>query len=252
MSCSEEKKRVTDLDRLNLKGKVRQIDEIYYPTYQDLQRKENGEKRFIRFNEQGLITKHATFMRAGQIHWMKYHYNSDSVWIDEIREAGDKSEHPQKYWLYKINEQGAQYAITCILIDSSINFHTDLELDADNRITEISYSQKREPERYPCSVTKTYDEAGRLKEELTYQYDKITKKCSDSPFRSVFTVNEQGDIEREVVYDPSGKKMVVNSFQFNYNKEGNWFQKVHIVGDRATDVTVRKFTYYPPDSTEED
>jgi len=243
-SCSEEKKNINDWKRMNLKGKIKQIDVLKYPTYQDLRENQNGQKGFIRFNKKGLIVKSATFVKENLIHWMKYQYKGDSVWIDESKEIANRTDNMQAHWLYKINEQGVQVAITAYFIDSTVNYHIDAEIDADGKTTEIAYSQQRYPERMPCHISKVYDDKGNLKEELTYHYNEITKTCEKTPIRSIFTVNEHGDIIREIIHMKDGRKRTPHSYQLNYDENGNWIEKIHYTGDYTNEVIIRKFTYF--------
>lgn len=242
-NCSGKEKKINDWTRMNLKNKIQQIDEVRYATYQDLIDKKEGEKSFIRFNTKGLITKNATYMNKGQIHWLKYIYNKDSVWIREVRELANNSEHPQVYWLYKVNEQGAQYAVTSYLLDSSVNFHIDLELNNDGNPTEINYSQQRYPAYVPCRISNIYGEDGLLKEVYSYQYNDSTKKCFEEGTLSKLSLNSYGDLEREVIYQPDGQRKV-HSYKYKYDSLGNWTEKQHYYGDFAEEVIFRSFTYY--------
>jgi hypothetical protein len=244
-SCSEDKKNINDWNRMNLKGRIKQIDLLKYPTYEDLRKNKNAQKSFIRFTDNGLIIKSATFIKSNLIHWMKYQYYGNSVWIDESKELDNKVNQIQAHWLYKINDQGAQVEVTAYFIDSTINYHIDAEIDADGKTTEITYSQQRYPDRIPCRISKIYDDNRNLKEELSYRYNKITRTCEKTPTRSTFTVNEQGDIVREVIHTKDGRKRPPHSYKLNYDKKDNWIEKIHYTGDYTNEVIIRKFTYFP-------
>ena len=244
-SCTNsERAHTNDWTRMNIKGNIKQIDVLDYDSYQDLMQKKKGKKSFIRFDEQGLIIKQARLYESGQTHWMNYYYSGDSVWIDEVRELNNHTEHPQAHWLYVMDEYGAHKAITSILIDSSVNFHIDLSLNEYSKATELVYSQQQFPDRFPCKVVNTYDEKGILKERLDYAYHLPTQACAENATRSVFTHNDQGDIERQVMYNLAGKKERAHSYQYTYDKSGNWTQRIHYIGDAVMDVQLRTFTYY--------
>lgn len=242
--CSNSNKgQFNDWQRMNLKGNIKQIDIKKYATYEALLQKLEPEKSFVRFDENGLITQNATFLKNEQIHWIRYDYREDSVYLKEVRTLANKTEHPQAYWWYKLDERGAQIAITSILLDSSINFHIDMETNEDGNATEIIYSKQRYPTYMPCRVTKIYDENGKIKEELTYPYSEITRKCEEQANRTVFKLNQQGDVERETTTFSNGQKQV-HSYQYQYDEQGNWTQKIHYAGDIAEDVVFRTFSYY--------
>lgn len=245
MSCSKESKTINDWQRMNLKGKIQQIDELKYATYADLRQKNASKKNLTRFKKNGLISSSGIYRANNNMLWMKYHYSLDldSIWIREVIEIGGKNEQPQAYWLYLLDEKGAQINITSILIDSSINFHIDLAVNNDGNATEIIYSQQKYPNNIPCRITKIYDEKGRIKEELTYRYDEIRKKCEDHPTTSVFKLNEQGDIIEEVLTTYDGRKRN-HSYHYDYDDKGNWIQRVHYTRGAVMDIMVRKFTYY--------
>jgi hypothetical protein len=228
---------------MTLNGRVQQIDELKYPTYQDLQKKQNAQKSFTRFSIEGLISKSGTYMGPKDILWMKYEYKSDSVWIVESREINNKNDYPQAYWLYKINPYGAQQSITSILIDSSINFYIDMEVNQAGNATEIIYSQQKYPAQVPCKISKVYDENGVIKEEFSYRYNNIIEQCAEKPNHSIFKVNKYGHIEQEKMVTYDGRNRTY-SYQYEYDEQGNWTQRIHYTGIDAGAVTLRELTYY--------
>lgn len=245
-SCSSGSKNpcFNDWQRMNLKGSVKQIDLKKYYSYQDLLQKLPPEKSFIRFNEKGLITQNAVFVAEGKIHWTRYDYREDSVYLVESTELANKGERKQSYWWYTLDARGAQTAVTSVLLDSSVNFHIDMILNEDGNPTEIIYSQQIYPTYMPCRIVKTYDKNGKIKEELAYLYNETTRQCNeDNPNKTVFKLNEQGDIEREIVHFANGTKQT-HSYQYKYDEKGNWTEKLHYNGDIAEDVIFRNFTYY--------
>lgn len=250
MSCSEESKIITDWQRMNLKDQIQQIDELTYASYVDLRQQNSTKKSLTRFKKNGLISSSGIYRSDNSMLWMKYIYseNLDSIWINEVIEIGNRNEHPQAYWVYELDKNGAQTAITSILIDSSINFHIDLTTNKDGNATEITYSKQRSPNRIPCRISKVYDEKGYIKEELTYRYDEIRKKCAEHPTTSIFKVNENGDIVRESLTTYDGRKRS-HSYHYDYDDKGNWIQRTHYTGGTVMDIVVRKLTYYPDSST---
>ncbi|WMX13804.1 MULTISPECIES: hypothetical protein [unclassified Aureispira] len=243
LSCSKESKQFNDWHRMNLKGQIQQIDEVKYPTFRDLQLKQNGKKSFIRFTPKGLINKSAIYMGPNDILWMKYSYKGDSVWIDEVRELYSKHEQPQAYWLYKLAPNGIQKSITSILIDSSINFHIDLETNTAGNTTEIVYSQQKHPTHVPCKIQKVYDDNGHIQEEFSYHYNNILEKCHETPTHSTFKVNEHGDIIREKMVTYEGRKRTY-AYHYEYDSIGNWIQRIHYTGNDVGEVITRSYTYY--------
>lgn len=228
---------------MHLHGRVQQIDELKYSTYQDLQQKRSAQKNFTRFTTDGLISKSGIYMGANDILWMKYNYKGDSIWIVESREINSKNDYPQAYWLYKVDPSGAQRAITSILIDSSINFHIDMEVNESGNATKIIYSQQKHPSHLPCKINKVYDENGFIKEEFSYRYNDILEQCDEKPTHSTFKINKHGHIERENMTTYDGRKRVY-SYHYEYDEQGNWIQRIHYTGDDAGEVILRELTYY--------
>jgi hypothetical protein len=243
VSCSSNATKINDWQRMNLNERVQQIDELKYTSYQDFQKKQNAEASFTRFNIDGLILKSGIYIRANDILWMKYEYKSDSVWIVESREINSKNNYPQAYWLYKLDPYGAQKSITSILIDSSINFHIDMEVNDVGNATEIVYSQQKHPTHVPCKISKIYDEKGLIKEEFSYRYNEVLEQCAEKPTHSVFKINEHGHVEREEMVTYDGRKRTY-FYQYEYDAQGNWTQRIHYAGNDVVEVVLRELTYY--------
>jgi hypothetical protein len=242
-SCSNDANKINDWQRMNLNGRVQQIDELKYPTFQDFQQKQNAKKSFTRFTTDGLISKSGIYMGANDILWMKYEYKGDSVWIVESREINSKNDYPQSYWLYKVDSYGAQRSITSILIDSSINFHIETEVNKAGNVTEIVYRQQKHPEHVPCKISKVYNENGTIKEEFSYRYNNILEECDETPTHSIFKTNKQGHIERENMTIYNGRARVY-SYQYEYDKQGNWTQRNQYIEQDAGAFILRELTYY--------
>lgn len=243
ISCSNNSKKINDWQRMELSGRIQQIDELKYPSFRDFQQKRNAQKSFTRFTTEGLISKSGIYMGENDILWMKYEYKGDSVWIVESREINSKNDFPQSYWLYKIDPYGVQQSITSILIDSSINFHIDTEVNEDGKVTEIVYSQQKHPTHVPCKISKVYKEDGTIKEEFSYRYNNILEQCDETPSHSVFKTNKYGHVERENMTTFDGRKRVY-SYQYEYDDQGNWTQRIHYIGEDSGEVILREFTYY--------
>jgi len=243
ISCSNDSKKVNDWQRMNLSGRVQQIDELKYPTFRDFQQKQNVQKSFTRFTRDGLISKSGIYMGPSDILWMKYEYKSDSVWIVESREINSKNNYPQSYWLYKVDPYGIQQSITSILIDSSINFHIEMEMNEAGNATEIIYSQQKHPAHVPCRISKVYNENETLKETFSYRYNNILEQCDEHPTHSIFKNNKYGHIKQENMTTYDGRERVY-SYQYEYDTLGNWTQRIHYTGEDAGEMTLRELTYY--------
>jgi hypothetical protein len=228
---------------MNLNGRVQQIDELKYPTFLDFQQKQNAQKSFIRFTIDGLISKSGIYMGPNDILWMKYEYKSDSVWIVESREINSKNNYPQSYWLYKVDPYGVQQSITSILIDNSINFHIEMEMNEAGNATEIIYSQQKHPAHVPCRISKVYNENGTLKETFSYRYNNILEQCDEKPTHSIFKINKYGHVKQENMTTYDGRKQIY-SYQYEYDAQGNWTQRIHYTGEDAGEIVLRELTYY--------
>ncbi len=249
VKCSKEKKEINDLIRMNLKGLVRQVDETKFNNYKDFQKNLNPQKSFIRFDEEGFITKRAQFLLNNQIQWSFYNYMGDSVWIKDIRETANHQEHIMNYMLYKTDDRGAQTAVTSILLDSSINYHIEMQTNSDGNATDIVYSKVKHPLYFPCRIIKKYNALGQSTEELTYNHNKSTGLCEEHPVKSIFKMNEQGDVLRQKIYIKNEKNATTNSWEYKYDSEGNWIYKLHYEGDTPKEVLIRELSYFKQTKT---
>ena len=72
----------------------------------------------------------------------------------------------------------------------------------------------------------------------------LSQKCYQNPVRSIFKLDEQLEIIREVVYNKEGEKQKVISSDYKYDNKGNWIYKLQYIGDHPEEVIMRKITYF--------
>ncbi len=243
-ACQSDESNMNDWIRMNLKGPVKEITLQKYEHYQAFQANQIEQQYSTRFTKKGLITRVIQFGANHQKKWSNYHYSGDSLWIAEVLETSTNNYYPQNYWLYKLDARGAQRSIRSILLDSSINFHIDIENNATGLATQISYSLAKQAHLLPCKIVKIYDDKGCIKEELTYRLKNQTNDCDAYSIRSLFEVNEQKDITREQIFDNQGNLQKIVSYRYQYDKNENWVHKIKYIGDQSQGVETRKINYY--------
>jgi len=118
-----------------------------------------------------------------------------------------------------------------------------MEVNEAGNATEIVYSQQKHPRHLPCKISKVYDKNGAIKEEFSYRYNNILEHCDKKPTHSIFKNNKYGHIKRENMTTHDGRERVY-SYQYEYDEQGNWTQRIHYTGEDSGEIILRTLTYY--------
>lgn len=244
-SCKPSQPLRTDWDRLNLRGRVQLYEEWSYGSYDAFKVNNFNRHTVTRFTPQGQVQKEGYYTnKPGYMYWRTFTYTPGRVWIKEILEINSSNPQPQQYWEYELDDRGEQRVVRSFLIDSSLNYQIEFELNSDYLPTAIEYSEVRSPQLHPCKILRTYDEQKRLATEEIYVYNTDMNQCYDKPSRSKFTYNEEGDVQREILNLYTGGSPQYLSYQYLYDSVGNWTQRLTYTGDDVTSVTKRSFLYH--------
>ena len=243
-ACQSRLQDADDLKRMNLKGSVREISSKKYSSYQNFQANLPTHEHSTRFTKQGLISRIVEQLSNNQRRWSNYNYSNDSLWIAVTLETGTNKYQPQTYWLYTLGERGVQRSVSSILLDSSINFRTDIVNSPFGLATEVNYSLVKYPDRTACKIIKKYDADNCIEEEQYFGHQAQSNRCDPRAIRSVFEVNKQRDVVREQVYDQNKQLKRIISYRYEYDPQENWTHKTKYIGDVSQEVETRVINYY--------
>jgi len=235
---------ITDWKRMNLKGKVKQINKKVYNSYQDLMQKRDGNKVIMRFDSAGLMKDHASYLPSGQVHWLKYSYMNDSVLVEEFRELQNGNEVWQGSWVYELTADGFQQKEERILVSGEVGYIRESSRSNNGKTVTMEYSQQRYPDRMPCKVIQFYNEKDWLVKEKLFVYNTKKENCEETPIVFIKKNNEKGHLIREKNLGKAGKVIAQTVYKYKYDDKGNWTERMTYINDQVTHVVFRKLTYY--------
>lgn len=98
----------------------------------------------------------------------------------------------------------------------------------------------------------TFNENGSLESTSQYQYDssgnKIKEIILDEKFEPLeaytYTYNYQSDLTEIKNLNPSGKILSYTTFEYIFDKQGNWIKKIEAYQNQPKYITDRKIEYY--------
>lgn len=89
--------------------------------------------------------------------------------------------------------------------------------------------------------TYIYNEKQQLKEKIGYLSKNIILKL---PIRQTFAYNLHNDLEEVLEYNANGSLAAIISYEYVYDKVGNWIEKKTKKNDRQESVSKRIIAYY--------
>lgn len=281
-SCNKEPSEgiLNDINRYNLKGKVKSITEINYTlTGKYLTR--------ILFNEEGFITEQSSYNPDGSLirKWVNS-YDNDNLKLSRHCYVGKDS---LSYILrYYYNRQGK--LIWTKLYDPNEYLVSQYSTEYDDSLNVIRETFLGEDASYQHLVVHTYNDQNKVKEEIyidsvrnrtwkqIYQYNDrsqvkeiILKSPDDSLIKTTrytYLTNNKVDkayhynakMELESVTDYAYDKMenIIEilehshdnathqdkTYQYSYDKQGNWTFLSESVNHQPGNVITRKIEYY--------
>lgn len=240
----------TDLQKENLRGNVLSVREIAYEvTYNEQGQMVNGEiedntalNSLIIFNKQGYITENIFYdienkeeSRVKITHFTTQGARQEAVW----EEKGGVSTKAT----FQYDEKGNLSEE--ILHHKEGNHHSKYKYDEKGNLIKINFTIKSLESDFIFEYLFKYNKKNQVIEEISYNKDKqmiskILKKY-----------NKQGDYikKTELFPDENSKKKeklskVTHSYQYTYDKNGNWIKKIEYQGKEPIQIYEREIKYF--------
>ena len=264
-SCSSQEK---DTDLYEVKGKVNHLTtEHYYAELDDdgnvVKGEHNGDGEMdqtVTFNEDGYITEAYFYDTDTMTSWLKRDYE-DGRCIAETRFDSKDNILSEWVWLYDENDDNVERIQ--ILEDGSLFSAWKLHYDDKHRLVARKSFRNPNSGLYD-SLYWVLDKKGRQIEEHSYGYygfygkNLIEYKGSSDQPSKVFVYDSYNDLSNilEMVYnDRDYISMISNfnadtvlaasvSFQFEYDKRGNWIKSIMYYNDEPKTYETRTIVYY--------
>ena len=245
-SCnfSESTPQMSDWKQLNLKGKVKEIQETIYPSYIALQQKQPSHKIVSRFDTSGMLHDNATYLRSGQVQWIKYEYRQDSVIAEKYQELQNGKEIWQGSLIYILDERRAQKEVIDILVSRKVGHRIQVKTNAAGYNIAFEYTEKMFPDRLPCRVERILNSDNQLLEENVWIYNPQKENCFENPAIVKRANNKQGDMLAEKSFDIFNKVLFEKTYQYKYDNQDNWTERLTYLNEVAGGVSIRKIIYY--------
>jgi hypothetical protein len=166
-----------------------------------------------------------------------FQYNSNNDIIEE--NCFDSNNKLSSKIKYKYDIKGNKIEESNYNSDGSLFKKTTSEYDINNREIETNFYQPNNESEYVNQKnTHKYDGKGNLIESKYCADDGLN--CSTSTFKH----NENGDIIEHTDFSLSNMKVSLNSYKFEYDKNGNWIKKIIFYNDEPKTIIERKIKYY--------
>jgi len=252
-----------DLDKMNLKGKVKSIKEVSYKALVKSEKIVKGKKerfqsydemdKLFMFNEQGNEIERKEFYSEGSLNerYTKLYnkegnlletvvYNADGSFFYRATYIYDENNRcieckgAESKWIYKYNELGnliEEYKYY-ILGDEMENKKTYEYDKNNNKISESSYSEDS------------------LDYKWTYKYDENKKliefnEGTDGVFnyKWIYKYDKKGNLIEEDKYS-FGLLQTKSIYKYDFDKRGNWIKRIRFIGKLPKYILEREIIYF--------
>lgn len=242
-SCnSEEQNHQNDWQRKFLKDSVAHLQNILYLSYDDFKNSINGKEHHFIFNEAGFLTESIEELAMGQKRSITYSYTKNHLLTSQLLILGKDNITPEKYFKYELDNHGRYQQCIAMAQDSSINYYIDYDHSEENK-ERLIFRTGENAFITPCKIVRNKDHKNRITEEKKFPKDELGK-CKQSPIRSVFSYNINGDLERMKVFNENQELELNISYEYRYDDHLNWIYRLQYNGDIPTNVVIRKISYY--------
>ena len=238
-SCNSKK---NDLEKYNLKGKVWKLKQTTY----------RGEKKFGKYQ----IGDKINYGHSFQI------FNEDGNLIET--QILDKNSKIKKTYRYSYDENGICSEVTTYEDDKVVE--KQINKVEKNHIVEIQvYNEEGTlSDKYQyvysgadISSGKVFNGDGSFRLSFQYEFSGglLTKEIVKDSTEEISSIriyerNKQGDIiTRKVEYPKKTNTYSYTSFQYDYDKKGNWFKKYRFYDGEIDDIIFRNIVYYDESKT---
>lgn len=224
----------TDLQKENLKGKVKLIKEIAYRAIDKNGTVEKGKVLkygtiFTKYNEEGNKIEESYYDPDGELD-DKYTYEYDKEILIEKKRFAYDGRFDSK-WIYTYNKniievnrywaEGGFVSRWVYIYDENKNLIKEEYYDLEETLSKTSKFK--------------YDEKGNLTEEDIY--------LSESS-KIIYTYDENRVLVKESWYNSDGGVFEDKIYKYEYDSHGNWIQKIQYSDERPYYLTERKIEYY--------
>ena len=274
-SISFAQRNKTDLQKMNLKGKIVWIEEMEYNS--------TGKKRIISREETSQVTiQKFEFNTKGSI--IEENLNSENgIYVVEtsniydsigrlIKSSYYSSYFPNGYWLYMYDNNGNEIETLHYESSSIDNNETELEYNLEKKIVKLLDSLENKVfetiydgnGQIKSKRLSSYDTNGNLIEIFVYNnvdsllqkriltYDKKGNNIKIQNIGSAnysregrvdIQYNKLNDIIKQSFYDKNNVLIEHHEYKYKYDSQKNWIKRVEVLADKSKSVSERKILY---------
>jgi hypothetical protein len=235
-SCSSEKNIVkSDLEASNLKGKIWKIQRTIYKVGDKVKcpacQRDNDKNSFYVYNAEGKLIKCSEMDENGDtVLVSRYIYNHQGVCSEIDKYSGGK------------------------LIGKLINVLQGTivaEAKEYNEAGAIEYIYKYGYTGNEISSGKVLNNSGEVVSSLNYEYlnGQICSQIEKNNTGDLWTVtkykrNTNNDIVETIKSYPKDTSEYMPSFEYDYDKQGNWIKQTQFFEGQIAGIIVRNITYF--------
>jgi hypothetical protein len=227
-----------DLEKLNLKGKIKFISEL---TYQPLQ-------------EGDMIIK------GRMVQWYTNSFDQSGNKIEDIKYKSDST--IDKKYIYKYNSEGKRQELTMISGDDLLTLLIKYQYDSQGNLAEdISYDEKGQMDKKIMYLygdnglvmeENIYASSGELRQKLRYAYNSEKLLVETSRYRGngklerriTYKHDNLGNETEEKTFSADGSLISTNSNVYEFDHQGNWIRKTTLSSNLPVSITEREIIYY--------
>lgn len=238
-SQSENKKSVTDLNKENLKGKVKEYKQTYFNASEKFGEIVKGERAA---SKEGMDNRIIKFSEAGKFKEVLM-YSVDGGLLKSIslneKIIGYNSYHSNGTLITKIMYESDSLGreIEQITYDfaGKVTSKCTFEYDANGNQTEINFFN--EDGKLNTKVINIFDEKNNLLEKSILQKNKIISS-------SVYKYDNKGNEIEEIKNQKSPPLKITKTSSYEFDSNGNWITRTNYSNSVVNSILVREFRYY--------
>jgi len=261
--CGSQKK--TDLEKLSVRGKVKQIIELQYLAKEKFGKVEKGDSyreegwdEAMEFNEEGYFTKKTSFdMYGREVGYSDYTYNEQGQLL-EIRNYDAEGGFSDKN-VYRYDEKKRVVEIINFGNSDRLNFSQVLEYnDKERQVTSSHYDARGKlldktiylmENEYPVE-TKEYNTDNVLCNHRKEKYNKSGQQEEltvyvPRPMQILFEYDKKGNLVSRTGTDgEDGEAFSPVRYEYEFDEQGNWTKKIEYIGGKPSILVERQIDYY--------
>lgn len=265
-SCTT--KRENDLQRAELKGKIKAIREISYNAIGnadtlvkgDIIDEQGAENYYTRYNEQGNIISLIKYDKDNAVKY-KWRFHYDKKGRRQISakcyEAQDIEEDSTSY-VY--DKKGNPVEYIHYTTDGKIKFRTVSKFNKKGNMVEekvfddknlLKKSSKFRYKKNKLIEGQSFDSSGKLLIRSLYSYDKkgnmqkmTMADGKNNPIsQGIYSYNKDGFVHTELLKRPGYTDLLLE-YIYVVDVNGNWTQRIMLSEGEAFQITIRQIEYF--------